>query len=103
MNLHSLPHLYGTSTDRCWRLRPLAVCLALAFSASTPGAGSDPSAPGRLTAIGGRDAARFARPSSNVASAVTFIADTCDDPLPVPSTCAESIDGTVRQGFLCGQ
>jgi len=28
---------------------------------------------------------------------------TCDDPLPVPSTCAESTAGTLRQGFLCAQ
>lgn len=83
------------------RLRPLAACLALAFSASTPGAASDPSAQSPLSAVGGRHAAHFARTASSVASALTFHVNTCDDPLPVPSTCMESIDGTVRQGLLC--
>ena len=85
------------------RLRPLAACLALAFAPSAPGAGSDHSAWIPFTAGGGRHTGHLARAASSVASAITFHVNTCADPLPVPATCMASVDGTVRQGFLCGQ
>jgi hypothetical protein len=103
MNHESVSRANDTWRGCRLRLRPLAACLALAFSASTPGAGNDPSAQGQLAAIGGRHVAHSVRLASNVASAVTFIVNTCDDPPPVPLTCAEAIDGTVREGFLCAQ
>jgi hypothetical protein len=90
------------------RLHPLVACVALAFSTGTPGAGSDASAQSPLSAVGGRHATHFARPALNVASAVNRFVKTCDDPLPLPSTCEESVDNTVhtvqtvRQGLLCG-
>lgn len=99
MKLHANSSTRGTPIFG--RLRPLTACLALAFSASAPGATGHLPVQSQRPAAGGRHTAHFARPASNVASAITFVVNTCDDPLPVPSTCAESIDGTVRQGFLC--
>lgn len=103
MSLRSRTGIRATSFDCRLHLRPLAACLALAFSTGAPGAGSDSPVQTPLPGVSGHHVARFVRPSSNAASAVTYHVTTCDDPLPVPSTCAESIDGTLRQGFLCGQ
>jgi len=74
MNFHSLSRRLGASLHARPLLRPLAVSMVLAFSGS----------------------AALAEP-------VTHVVTTCDDPLPVPLTCAETIDGTVREGFLCAQ
>ena len=108
INLHLPSRTRATAFDRRMRLHPLVACVALAFSTGAPGAGSDPSAQSPLSALGGRHAAHFARPALNVASAITRFVKTCDDPLPLPSTCEESVDNavhtvqTVRQGLLCG-
>jgi hypothetical protein len=74
MNFRSLSGRLGASLHARPLLRPLAVSMVLAFSGS----------------------AALAEP-------VTHVVTTCDDPLPVPLTCAESTDGTLRQGFLCAQ
>ena len=74
MNFHSFSGRLGASLHARPLLRPLAVSMVLAFSGS----------------------AALAEP-------VTHVVTTCDDPLPVPLTCAESTDGTLRQGFLCAQ
>jgi hypothetical protein len=74
MNFHSLSGRLGASLHARPLLRPLAVSMLLAFSGS----------------------AALAEP-------VTHVVTTCDDPLPVPLTCAESTAGTLRQGFLCAQ
>ena len=90
--------------DRCSRLRPLVASLALALSGGAAAAGGNSLEPGQRVA--GHRFEHVANASSVVASptsATTFAVNTCEDPLPIPSTCAETIDGTVRQGFLCGR
>ena len=107
MNPGSPLRTRATPFERWLRLRPLVAGLVLAFSASAPGADGDSSAHGRLAAAGRRHVAHFAHASSALASTVTYVVKTCDDPLPVPATCTETIDNnvhtvqTVRQGFSC--
>ena len=81
------------------RLRSLAACVALAFAASAPAAGSDDSA--RHRGSGALHVSRLAR-GPGLTSAATFTVNTCDDPLPLPSICpAETTEGTLRLGLLC--
>jgi hypothetical protein len=101
MNQFSVSRPHDAWRRRRLRLQPLAACLALAFSGSTTGASNDPSAQGQLPVTDGRHVAHSVRLASNVGSAVTFVVNTCADPVPVPSTCAETTDGTIREGFLC--
>jgi len=93
----------GAWRGRRFRLLPLAACLALAFATGTPGAGNDLPTHGLLSVVDGRHVAHFARASSNAASAVTHHVNNCADPLPVPSTCAETVefdpDGIFGIGF----
>jgi hypothetical protein len=74
MNLRSLSGRLGASLHPRPLLHPLAVSMLLAFSGSAA-----------------------------LAAPVAHVVTTCDDPLPVPFICADTIAGTVRQGFLCAQ
>ena len=81
------------------RLRPLAACVALAFAASAPAAGSGDSA--RHRGSGALHVSRLAR-GPGLTSAANFTVNTCDDPLPLPSICpAGTTEGTLRLGLLC--
>jgi hypothetical protein len=83
------------------RLQPLAACVALAFAASAPAAGSDNSA-----RDGGGSLHRVSHlpHSPGLISAAGFTVNTCDDPLPLPSVCPDNTsEGTLRLGLLCAQ
>jgi hypothetical protein len=100
MKLHS--NSRTRSTPIGGRLCPLAACLAVALSSGASATGNHVHGRALVPAIHGNGVAHFAHPSA-ATSAVTHVVSTCDDPLPLPSTCAESTVGTLRQGFLCAQ
>jgi hypothetical protein len=97
MKLHSN---FRTRGRLC--LRPLAACLAVTLSSGASATGHNSYGEAMVTAIRSNHVAHFAHPST-VTSSVTHLVTTCDDPSPVPSTCAGSTSGTLRKGFLCGQ
>jgi hypothetical protein len=97
MKLHSNSRTRGRLC-----LRPLAACLAVTLSSGASATGHNAYGEAMVTAIRSNHVAHFAHPST-VTSSVTHLVTTCDDPSPVPSTCAGSTSGTLRKGFLCGQ
>jgi hypothetical protein len=97
MKLHSNSRTRGRLC-----LRPLAACLAVTLSSGASATGQNAYGEAMVTAIRSNHVAHFAHPST-VTSSVTHLVTTCDDPSPVPSTCAGSTSGTLRKGFLCGQ
>jgi hypothetical protein len=98
----------GTAIDGRLCLRPLAACLAVTLCSGASATDNHAHGQALGPATRGNRIAHFAHPSA-ATSSVTHVVSTCDDPLPVPSTCEESIDNgvhtvqTVRLGFLCAQ
>ncbi len=100
MKQHSNSRTRGAPIGGRLRLRPLAASLAVMLSGASA-TGNHAYSQALAPAILGSRVAHFAhRPAAT--SSVTHVVNTCADPLPVPSSCAESTDGTLRQGFLCG-
>jgi hypothetical protein len=110
MKLHSNARTRGTAIDGRLCLRPLAACLAVTLCSGAAATDNHAHGQALVAAMRGNRAARFVHPSA-ATSAVAHVVSTCDDPLPVPSTCEESIDNdngvhtvqTLRLGFLCAQ
>jgi len=85
--------------DQRLPVHALAAGVALVFALSAPAAENGGSA--RQRDAGVLPAGRLSQGAA-LTSAATFTVNTCDDPLPLPSSCAEGTsEGSLRLGLLC--